>query len=210
MKGLFLCGANSTSVIWAKMLDEFRFQADTVDYPHEILLKAQSVSELTKWVYDNYFSQEYDFIVGHSMGGFITLELAKDYCCEFKRIILVETNLKPAKPFYRNLMTRDNLEKYGKEVIDMIKSETIFYQESLIQSIQKDFDYSSYIQNILQPVHIIYGNRGVDVYADRINDLCLNENTLKNIKFDFIEDSCHMPMIENPKQLVNIINQIIT
>lgn len=197
-------------MIWAEALDKFKIQADTVDYPHEILQKAHSVTDLTKWVYNNYFSQEYDFVVGHSMGGFIALELAKDYSCKFKEIILVETNLKPARSFYRNLMTRENMIKHGEKVIHMINSETIFYQESLIQSIQGDFDYSGYVQNILQPIHILYGDRGVDVYADRINDLCLDESTLKNIKFYFIENSCHMPMIENPKQLVNIIMQIIT
>lgn len=196
-------------MIWAKTLDKLKIQSDTVDYPHDILQKTHSVAELTKWVYDNYFIQEYDFVVGHSMGGFVALELTKDYGCEFKEIILVETNLKPARSFYRNLMTRENMEKHGKEVIDMINSEAIFYQKRLIQSIQEDFDYSSYVQNIPQPIHILYGDRGVDVYADRINDLCLDESTLRNIKLYFIENSCHMPMLENPEQLVNIIMQII-
>ena len=30
MKGLFLCGANITSMIWAKTLDKFKFRADVI------------------------------------------------------------------------------------------------------------------------------------------------------------------------------------
>ena len=103
---------------------------------------AESVWDVTSWVYEKYKFGGFDFIAGHNMGGIIALEPLASYGLEAKNVILIDSNLRPAKEFYRNLMLPHNMEKYGRQVLDMIKGESRFYSEALKRSLHTDFDLS--------------------------------------------------------------------
>lgn len=211
MRGLILYGASCTLDVWDKLKNELTVHDVTfVEYPHNITEKATNVSDITKWVYANYREEKFDFIIGHSMGGIIGLELVADFKLGCDKVILVESNLKPAKDFYRNLMLPSNMEKYGEKIISMIKGETRYYSDSLKKALQENFDYTDYIRKINSKVYGIYGDRGQKCYANRISDLCLDDDIAVKIDFRFVEDSCHMPMVENHKTLANIIESILS
>jgi pimeloyl-ACP methyl ester carboxylesterase len=96
MKGMFLYGILCTADIWKDIRDDFSaFDIDYVTYPHEVTRKAATAGDIAGFVYSMYGNTEYDFVLGHSMGGVVALKLG----LKCKRIILAETNLKPAKPF---------------------------------------------------------------------------------------------------------------
>ena len=109
MKGLFLYGANCTMDVWTRFKPFFDTpETRFIAYPHSITENARSISDITAWVYETYQNaQPLDFIIGHSMGGIIALQLVTQHAFQCNRIILIESNLKPAKPFYRNLMNRE-------------------------------------------------------------------------------------------------------
>ena len=212
MKGLFLYGAKCTNQVWSeikkKILD---FDITYVEYSHDITQKAQCVEDITRWVADKYKDHQFDFIVGHSMGGIIGLELIANYEYKCDKVIFIDSSLRPANVFYRNLMTKENMDIYGGKILEMIKSEAQFYNENLNKSLQEEFDYTEYIKNISNNINIygIYGDRGVRNYDKRIEDLCLDKSISQEIKFIFIENSCHMPMIENPEKVTKVILDII-
>lgn len=109
-KDLFLYGINCTVAIWDEVKDGFRdINATFVMYPHEITRNAHHVSDITKWVYETHGNDQFDFIVGHSMGGLIALELVAKYEVKCNSIIFIESKLRPAKEFYRNLMLPANM-----------------------------------------------------------------------------------------------------
>lgn len=143
------------------------------------------------------------------MGGIIALEMVTelDYKCD--KVIFIESNLKPAEEFYRNLMMENNMKIHGEEVINMIKGEAEFYNEKLKESLQNVFDYSDYVRKYTGELFGVYGDRGVREYTNRISDLCLDKDVSDKIKFSFVKDSCHMPMIENAEELSNIIKNIL-
>lgn len=206
MKGLFLYGLHCTKSVWDPVKDRFSaIGAEYAEYPHEVLKEAQTVSDLTRWVYERYKDCRFDFIVGHSMGGIIALELAAVYSFPVSCVIFIDTNLKPANAFYRNLMLPANMEKYGQPVGDMLKSESAFSSGSLIQSLQDDFDYTAYLKRISCPIYGIYGDRGRENYDKRVVDLCLDAETVNRITFKFVKDACHLPMIEAPEALANLL-----
>lgn len=210
MKGLILYGAMCTPDVWNKLENELNgHNAVFVEYPHYVTEKANSVSDITEWVYENYKEENFEFIIGHSMGGIIGLQLAVDFNLSFEKMIFIESNLKPAKAFYRNLMLSANMEKYGEKVTSMINGEAGYYSDSLKRSIQEDFDYTGYVRRINSKIYGIYGDRGKRDYSNRISDLCLDDDIVSMIDFRFVENSCHMPMIENPKALADIINSIL-
>jgi len=209
-KGLFLYGINCTLAIWDEVKDAFLdMDATFVEYPHEITKNAHRVSDITKWVYETYGKEQFNFIIGHSMGGLIALELVARYNVKCDNVIFIESNLRPAKEFYRNLMLPENIKKYGIKVKSMLKEEAPYYRDELKFSLQEDFDFTPYINEISSKIYGIYGDRGIDRYNRRIDDLCLDENIEEKIDFKFVRNSCHMPMIESPQELTDVLMKCV-
>lgn len=209
-KGIFLYGINCTVAIWDEVKDAFPdMDATFVAYPHEITSNAHQVSDITNWVYETYGNNKFDFIVGHSMGGLIALELVARYKVNCDCIVFIESNLRPAKEFYRNLMLPANMLKYGNKIKNMFNNEAPYYRDELKFSLQQGFDFTPYINEITCKIFGIYGDRGLEHYSRRIDDLCLDTDVVKKINFRFVRNSCHMPMVENPQELTNILMKCV-
>jgi pimeloyl-ACP methyl ester carboxylesterase len=205
-----LYGVNCTNKVW----DSFKpylsgYEVDYVEYPHEITLKTKEVADISKWVYENYHRQYYQAVIGHSLGGIVALQLAVKYKMKFDKLIYLDTNLKPANEFYRNLMTPEHMKEFGESILTMFQAERKFYTPELFESIQNEFDYSNYLKEITQKVYAIYGDRNKPEYYDKIRDLNLSDEALEKLKLKFINNACHMIMIENPKQLYETIKAVL-
>lgn len=210
MRLMILYGVNCTKGIWDYINPYLgNFEVDYVEYPHEVTINAKKVEDITEWVYKNYGNHCYDAVIGHSLGGIVALQLIAIYKMKVDKIIYLDTNLKPANEFYRNIMTQKNMEKYGKNILQMFSEERKFYAAELLKSIQVDFDYTNLVNEISQDIYAIYGDRGMPEYSDKIHDLNLSAQVLNRLKIMFIHDSCHMSMVENPEQLSEIIKGIL-
>ena len=210
MRLMMLYGVNCTKDVWNHIVPYFKnFEIDYVEYPHEITSTAKKVDDITEWVYKNYNQHHYDAIIGHSLGGIIAMQLITKYKMKVDKLIYLDTNLKPANKFYRNLMTQKNMEKYGVSILQILNKERRFYTDELFESIQVDFDYTNLVNEIPQNIYAIYGDRGMPEYPNKIQDLNLSPQTLSNLNLVFIHNSCHMIMVENPKQLSEVIKKIL-
>ena len=210
MRLMMLYGVNCTKDVWNHIVPYFKnFEIDYVEYPHEITSTAKKVDDITEWVYKNYNQHHYDTIIGHSLGGIIAMQLITKYKMKVDKLIYLDTNLKPANKFYRNLMTQKNMEKYGVSILQILNKERRFYTDELLESIQVDFDYTNLVNEIPQNIYAIYGDRGMPEYPNKIQDLNLSPQTLSNLNLVFIHNSCHMIMVENPKQLSEVIKKIL-
>lgn len=208
-KVLLLYGLNCTADIWQSMLDEFKgTEIDIIEYPHEVTIQATSVTDITRWVYSQVKEAHYDVVIGHSMGGIIALQLA-ELGVDCTHLILIETNLRPAEPFYRNLMTEKHMKILGGQVKAMLKQEGAYASKALVASLQEVFDYTPLVHKLNQKIDIIYGDRNVKEYPKRITDLCLDDRTVNKLNFHFIRNSCHLPMIENSKGLAACIHALM-
>ncbi|MFR1297795.1 MAG: serine aminopeptidase domain-containing protein [Coprobacillus cateniformis] len=208
MRLMMLYGVNCTKDVWNHIVPYFKnFEIDYVEYPHEITSTAKKVDDITEWVYKNYNQHHYDAIIGHSLGGIIAMQLITKYKMKVDKLIYLDTNLKPANKFYRNLMTQKNMEKYGVSILQILNKERRFYTDELLESIQVDFDYTNLVNEIPQNIYAIYGDRGMPEYPNKIQDLNLSPQTLSNLNLVFIHNSCHMIMVENPKQLSEVIKK---
>lgn len=211
MRILMLYGVNCTKEIWDNLKIYLSdYEVDYVEYPHEITQKALKVEDITKWVYEKKSYEFYDAIIGHSLGGIIALQLISEYKMKANRVICLDTNLKPAEPFYRNLMTQEHMDEYGDMILKMFDGERQFYRTELFASLQGEFDYTGYVKNIEQPVYVLYGDRGMREYPNRIRDLNLQEDVVNRLKIKFIKNACHMIMLENPSELASVLREIFT
>ena len=111
--------------------------------------------------------------------------------------------------FYQNLMTEKNMLKFKSIILPMLKEERGYYTQNLFDSIQNEFDFTLDLLKIRQNVFAIYGDRGVEQYENRISDLNLPQEALDKIYLRFIRNSCHMMMMENPRQLAKEIELIV-
>lgn len=210
MRILLLYGVNCTSKIWDNLRQYLSsYEVTCVEYPHEITQRAKDVDDISKWVYETYNGQSYDVVIGHSLGGIVALQLASKYKMKFKKIIYLDTNLKPANEFYRNLMTDEHMTEYSSDILTMFQEERKFYTSNLFKSIQEEFDYTKYLNGLTQKVYAIYGDRNRPEYENKISDLNLSKEALLKLDFRFINNACHMIMIENPKELYEMICEII-
>ncbi len=212
MKGLFLYGLNCQPWIWDEIKKDLtEFEIDYVEYPREITRQCKSVADLSKWVYETYLfdNQKYDFILGHSMGGIIALYLSSLPDVHFDKTIIVEAFLKPVEPFYRNLMTDANIVALGEKVFAMLKEEDGGYTNELKTSLKENYDYSEYLTSDTN-IYVIYGDRGNPEYQNLLCDLNLKNEQLGKINISFINNSCHLPMLENPNDLATRIKSILS
>ncbi|MBE5961570.1 MAG: alpha/beta hydrolase [Lachnospiraceae bacterium] len=210
MKLLMLYGVNCTKDIWNEFSPYLKkYEVDYVEYPHEVTEKANRVDDITKWVYDTYHGQSYDAVIGHSLGGIIALQLASEYNMNFRKIIFLDTNLKPANEFYRNLMTPGHMEQYGKDILPMFQEERKYYTQALFEQLQGEFDYTYYLNNINEKVYGVYGDRNMPEYKNKMEDLNLSDETLGRLELKFISNACHMIMIENPHDLFFTLEPIL-
>lgn len=210
MRLLLLYGVNCTKKVWNLLAPYLeKYEVDYVEYPHEMTQQAKSVDDISKWVYDTYQGRSYDAVIGHSLGGIVALQLAEKYKMEFRKIIYLDTNLKPANEFYRNLMTSEHMDRYGQEILPMFQEEREFYTPNLMKEIQEEFDYTGSLKAINQNVYAIYGDRNLPDYENKIADLNLPDEALERLEITFVPNACHMMMIENPEGLYQILNSIL-
>lgn len=210
VRALFLYGVNCTEKVWDKLLPLLpSWECEVLAYPHEVTLKANCMEDLTKWVASQIKDKEYDIIVGHSLGGLVALEMAAHNNIETKtKIVCLDTNLKPAGPFFRNLMTSEHMKIFGDDVGKMMARERVYYTEAMFKSLQEEFDYTYLLTEIKNPVELLLGDRNDSDAKSHINELPLSEAALNKLTIKFIPNSCHMAMIESPAKLSDILRDI--
>lgn len=212
MKGLFLYGLKCQPWIWDQMSGDLAdCDIEYVEYPEDVTRTCTSVSDLTAWVGEQYLSrgQVYDFVLGHSMGGLIALQLSALDSVRFTKTIFVESFLRPSEPFYHNLMVDANMAAMGDRVLAMFREEDAKYTPALKASLKEDFDYTGSLDHIANRVFGIYGDRGSRDRSLLLRNLDLDDHQLGKLGISFIHDSCHLPMLENPHELAQRILAIL-
>ena len=208
MRILMLQGLYCTSKLWkqaASCLKEHDLLF--MEYSHEVTAQAAQVMDLASWIASQ-LPRDIDVIIGHSMGGILALQLAHDFGVPVKCVICIESNLCPAEPFYRNLVMKQSMATLGVKLQKEMAKEAVWYQDTLAKQLQEQFDYSP-LTDITVPIHMIYGDRGICEYADRIQDLNLHWETVKRLQFHFLRNACHMPMLEQCEDTYRCIENIL-
>jgi pimeloyl-ACP methyl ester carboxylesterase len=151
MRGLFLYGLKCQPWIWDQMRGDLAdCDIEYVEYPGDVTRRCVSVGELTAWVDEQYLSRgrAYDFVLGHSMGGLIALQLSALDGAPLRKTIFVESFLRPSEPFYQNLMMEANMAAMGDKVLAMFSEEDAKYTPELKKSLREEFDYTKSLDHI--------------------------------------------------------------
>ena len=209
IKALLLYGINCTAAVWKTLLPLLSsWDCEVLSYPHDVTLRSEAVDDITQWVKSNVSDKHYDVVIGHSMGGLIALQLASSLPAITDKVICLDTNLRPAGAFFRSLMTETHMVKYGMQIKEMMAAERPFYTHALMRSLQDDFDYTPILSHITCPVFLLMGDRGKKDAHEHLYEMNLSQTETERMNIRFVPDSCHMQMVENPKALADILNEI--
>ena len=208
MKGLLLYGAMCDLSVWDKLLPLLNADVFSLPYPRALTAKTRDAEAVARWAADACRGIRYDFILGHSFGGYVALHAAKMLSEPPEKLLLLESNPVPSGPFYRNLMTPGNMTALGGAVRAMLERERPYYGEALLASLRDGFDETEAVLSFPGDIYALYGDRGRPGAPEAMADLRLSGPLLDKMKISFIPDSCHLPMLENPAGLAGIINRI--
>lgn len=209
-KGLVLPGYACRSQIW----DSIRVQLDAsydvtwVDWPHELTAGFHSVTAFADWLYSICKQTSYDFVIGHSMGGLVALELAQREKSYLQKIVLVVTYLLPPKPFFQNLFLNSAQVEDSQLIIEMLGQEKEHYSPKLQESLRQ-VDPQSLVVGLGKKFHILYGGRGCGDTDQVMRELAWPQEIQQWVDVKLISNACHFPMIENSEMTTQLLQDIL-
>jgi len=203
-KLLFLPGYACTSDIWDNIKSKLMkngFIADYVDWPKEELTNFSNTYDFANWIFKQYDLETYDTIIGHSMGGLVAIDLAKENLFNGERLILVESFLKTPSEFFQNLYLEDASKDLKERIMMMLKEESTYYNQALSERL-KNLDRTKDIISLEAKVACIYGAREEKNKKEVIKQLNLAEETLNELAIQVVSQCAHFPMLENEDEFI--------
>lgn len=209
-KGLVLPGYACTSQIWNSIRSRLETTHDIkwVDWPHDVTSRLDTISAYADWLRPTFRQGHFDFIIGHSMGGLVALELATPDDGLLLNVILVETFLQTPAPFFRNLLMESAPGDIAQPVLDMLEREKPHYSYRLQKALKEDGIYRL-ADGMTARLHAIHGDRGNGNPEEVKKELEWPDEWQQRIQVRAIENACHFPMIENSEMTAQTILDIL-
>lgn len=209
-KGLILPGYACTSQIWRSIRMELDALYDItwVDWPLEFIDDFHTVEAFAHWLHSSIQSIKYDFVIGHSMGGLVALDLAKKDKDLFRQVVLVETFLTPPTPFFQNLFLETGQKSDKRLILDMLAQEKAHYSPRLREALQRvDTDLAAI--NVGTKVQAIYGDRGCEEPNRVEKELGWYPELQQRVAISVVPNAAHFPMIENAEAMLHLLRAIL-
>lgn len=214
MKGLFLSGYGCRPWIWEKIKKIFD-QDDTIDvkyieWPVDLISEFHNLNQFSTWLADNFIREHerYDFLVGHSMGGLIALNISTMDSVNIRDIILVEAFIQTPPAFFRNILMENTNAFLKERVLTMLQHESKYYSPKLMNQL-RHLNLTDLIISSNSSVHCVYGDRGVKDPERVLHELNLPLCIRDRMDIHIIQNSCHFPMLENSNFLATVLKTIL-
>lgn len=210
IKGLFLPGYACTSQIWQLIRKELSSfcEVTCVDWPTQATPGFHHIDDFAHWLYGSTEIKQFDFIVGHSLGGLVALRLTEIAESVDPTIILVESFLAPPTKFFQNLFLNINESPQAQETIQMLNQEKIHYSPILGDSL-REVDIRAWAIRRRKKFYAFYGDRGSGNFEKVLNELQWPENLAECVEVTVIPNACHFPMIENPGATLKGLHSVL-
>lgn len=208
--GLGLCGYACTPWIWHRLTPYITppFTLQFVSWPTALLPQFHTVSDFVDWLLQAEIkNHHYDFILGHSMGGIVAIQIAAAVP-KIGQVILLDSFVTPSSRFFQNFLAPPISKALQNQIINMLNLERPYYSTKLADNLRTT-NLSPLFSQLNCQVTALYGDRG---YADRTqltSQLQWSSELLTKIAVHFIANANHFPMLENPQTTAEILLKIL-
>ncbi|MAT45621.1 MAG: hypothetical protein CL609_25095 [Anaerolineaceae bacterium] len=209
-KVLFLPGYACTSQIWQSIRENIDSicSATYIDWPTHITPNFHQADDFANWLNSSIDPEQYDFIIGHSMGGVVTLRLT-EIVEKFKpTIILMESFLTSPSPFFQNLILNQAASAPSLAIPEMLAQNKIHYSSKLGESLRK-LDLSQTVIHQKKKMVAFYGDRGSGSPERVQKELQWPDALFSCVDVTVVPNACHFPMVENPAATMNGLKNIL-
>lgn len=196
-------------------------------YVHSIKQQAEAVAEVLKQEQVESFA-----VIGHSMGGYVALELAKTVSAKIDRLVMFHSTALPdskqrkadrervielakknkevyVKAVIPSLFAENTRSNFAKEISNLAETASQFPLQGIIANIEGMKERPSYV-NVLEqsdfPKLIIHGEMDPII---SISDIHTQIENAKNAELKIIPNVGHMGHIEAPEICLEIIQNFI-
>jgi pimeloyl-ACP methyl ester carboxylesterase len=152
-------------------------------------------------------NHHYDFILGHSMGGIVAIQIAAAVP-KIGQVILLDSFVTPPSRLFQNFLASPISKALQNQIINMLNLERPYYSTKLADNLRTT-NLSPLFSQLNCSVTALYGDRG---YADRTqltSQLQWSSELLTTIAVHFIANANHFPMLENPQTTAEILLKIL-
>jgi pimeloyl-ACP methyl ester carboxylesterase len=179
-----------------------------VDWPTEATPNFHRVDDFADWLHGSVGLEQYDFVVGHSLGGLAALRLVELAENVDPAVILIETFLAPPAPFFQNLFLKKTTSVQAKVILEMLSHEKVHYSPILGDRL-REVDISEWVVDRKKKLFALYGDRGCGAPEKVLNELQWSEDLSACVDVTVIPNACHFPMVENPNATLKGLQHIL-
>jgi pimeloyl-ACP methyl ester carboxylesterase len=231
---LFLHGFGEDHRVWDDFLQNFtwNYSFSCPDFANWI--DCPQLSDYAHKLMDSFPNEQQFYIVGHSMGGYIALELAKLYPERIEKVVMLNSTAFPDSaekklnrektasfiqtigvgkfitPFIPNLFTKVFVEKKASLIQSLIDRYQTLSPDGLIAAtlaMKNRSDGREVLKNTLIPFLFIHGELDGMISKVDIQE-CIDINTKLHQMIVFSE-SAHQSLYEEPEKCFETINHFL-
>ncbi|MGE5674917.1 MAG: alpha/beta fold hydrolase [Mycobacterium leprae] len=204
-----LPGFACQSWIWDELRAELAAQHDLIliDWPADHGGVYNTPGALADWAIQEHLPCGTEmFLVGHSMGGLVALEVATQLGARVKGVALLESFLTPPSEFFRNLLMDSAPDDLRSRVTAMLACGKQESSAALRASLGR-VDYLDTAYRLAGKITALYGDRGCGDMARVRSALAWPAPLMNQVSLRLVSSACHFPMLENPKAVLGILNE---
>jgi|GEM_PF-1145293 len=207
-RNVWLPGFACESWIWRELVLAHDPDGIFVDWPEDRAGGIATRGALASWAIREYLSGEPDLVlIGHSMGGVASVDIAQVLGARVKQVVLVESFLTSPGPFFQNLLMESTPTALRRRAVDMLQRGKQKASPALRESLQK-LDYTEKALHLHCRCSAVYGDRGFPDRAAVVAALNWPPELLDRIPIQTVPNSCHFPMLENPQAVLQFLRDV--
>lgn len=207
---LFVPGMACTSQIWEALeLLPHYFECVFLDWPKEELAKLETLDDCANWLSREVQNHNAQIVIGHSLGGLSLLKALEKGQIQVEKAIVIESFLSPPPPFFKQFVGPYASEELESNLHEMFNQNRIFFSEKLKNFVREEIKENCIDLKKIKNTFFLYGMRGEED-SDKVLDLLpFLQNLDDSNSIGLLPYSAHFPMIEEPEELEEAINEFL-
>ncbi len=206
---LFVPGMACTSQIWEglELLPHF-FNCVFLDWP-ENSSEFETLEDCAQWLAQEVHDHQAQIIIGHSLGGLSLLKAMELKKIQPEKAIIIESFLKAPDTFFKQFVGPYASEELESNLHEMFNANRNNFSEKLRLFLRETISSKCIDIKKINNTFFLYGMRGEE-NSDKVLDLLPFLQDLNDTNsIGLLPYSGHFPMIEEPQELEEAINEFL-